>query len=91
MASLASRISGEPIGITTEGPSKSWAEEMASPTQPTNPPAPTMGLDGVNDMQTESRLDEPEYDVDVKLSEIMERQDANNPLYSVKRFEELGL
>ena len=32
---------------------------------------------------------EPEYDVDVKLSDV--QADPNNPLYSIKTFDELGL
>lgn len=34
-------------------------------------------------------LDEPEFDVNVKLADLQE--DPNNPLYSVKTFEELNL
>lgn len=34
-------------------------------------------------------LDEPEFDVNVKLADLQE--DPNNPLYSVKSFEELNL
>jgi ATP-dependent RNA helicase DDX19/DBP5 len=33
-------------------------------------------------------LREPDYNVEVKLSDI--QADPNNPLYSVKSFEELG-
>ncbi|KAI5290956.1 RNA helicase required for poly(A+) mRNA export [Ascosphaera aggregata] len=38
---------------------------------------------------TGDNLQEPEYDVQVKLSDI--QADPNNPLYSVKSFEDLGL
>lgn len=34
-------------------------------------------------------LDEPEFDVNVKLADLQE--DPNNPLYSVKTFDELNL
>lgn len=34
-------------------------------------------------------LDEPEFDVNVKLADLQE--DPNNPLYSIKSFEELNL
>ena len=34
-------------------------------------------------------LDEPEFDVNVKLADLQE--DPNNPLYSVKNFEDLNL
>ena len=37
----------------------------------------------------ESRLREPQYDVEVKLHDLQE--DPNSPLYSVKSFEQLGL
>lgn len=36
-----------------------------------------------------SALREPEFDVEVKLSDM--QADPNNPLHSVKSFEELGL
>jgi ATP-dependent RNA helicase DDX19/DBP5 len=36
-----------------------------------------------------SDLHEPEYNVEVKLSDL--QADPNNPLYSVKNFEDLGL
>jgi ATP-dependent RNA helicase DDX19/DBP5 len=34
-------------------------------------------------------LDEPEFDVNVKLADLQE--DPNNPLYSAKKFEDLNL
>lgn len=34
-------------------------------------------------------LDEPEFDVNVKLADLQD--DPNNPLYSVKSFDELNL
>ncbi|KAI9868028.1 MAG: RNA helicase required for poly(A+) mRNA export [Trichoglossum hirsutum] len=75
----------------------SWADETASPVV-TNP-APT-GIEGdaeVKDAQIDgagierggSMLHEPDYDVEVKLSDI--QADPNNPLYSVKTFDDLGL
>jgi ATP-dependent RNA helicase DDX19/DBP5 len=36
-----------------------------------------------------SELHEPEYTVEVKLSDL--QADPNNPLFSVKNFEDLGL
>lgn len=39
--------------------------------------------------EAESNLNEPEYDVTVKLADL--QGDPNSPLYSVKRFEDLGL
>ena len=46
--------------------------------------------DGANEPLRGSALqDEVAYDVDVKLSDM--QADPNNPLYSVKSFDELGL
>ena len=45
--------------------------------------------DGANEKQGGSTLQEPEYDVQVKLSDI--QADPDNPLYSAKSFEDLGL
>jgi len=36
-----------------------------------------------------SGLDEPQYEVAVKLADL--QGDPNSPLYSVKKFEDLGL
>jgi len=41
------------------------------------------------DAAGESELQEPDYSVEVKLSDL--QADPNNPLYSVKSFEDLGL
>jgi ATP-dependent RNA helicase DDX19/DBP5 len=80
----------------------SWADEVASPID-ANPTA-SIGnekkpehemvanipqTDGAGEPQGGSSLHEPEYDVDVKLSDL--QLDPNNPLFSVKSFEELGL
>ncbi|KAF2232280.1 DEAD-domain-containing protein [Viridothelium virens] len=46
-------------------------------------------VDGSSEPRGGSKLEEPEYDVAVKLSDM--QADPNNPLYSVKSFEELGL
>lgn len=45
--------------------------------------------DGASETLNGSKLQEPEYDVEVKLSDL--QADPNNPLYSVKSFDELGL
>ena len=45
--------------------------------------------DGAPAAQGGSDLHEPEYDVEVKLSDLQD--DPNNPLYSAKSFEELEL
>ena len=84
-------------------PSKtSWADEVASPVDsvpapsiPTDkkteePKEPTMPqTDGAGEHLGGSELHEPDYSVMVKLSDM--QMDPNNPLFSVKSFEELGL
>lgn len=45
--------------------------------------------DGASEDKGGSGLQEPEYDVQVKLSD--QQADPNNPLYSIKSFEDLGL
>lgn len=47
-------------------------------------------LDGASTWQNGSAgLDEPEFDVNVKLADLQE--DPNNPLYSAKSFDQLNL
>jgi ATP-dependent RNA helicase DDX19/DBP5 len=46
-------------------------------------------IDGASPLQQGSGLEEPEWDVEVTLAE--KQQDPNNPLYSVKTFQELNL
>ena len=45
--------------------------------------------DGAAEGKNGSDLQEPEYNVEVKLSDL--QADPNNPLYSVKNFADLGL
>lgn len=46
-------------------------------------------VDGASAEQAGSSLQEPEYDVQVKLADM--QADPNNPLFSAKTFEQLGL
>ncbi|EAS34824.3 ATP-dependent RNA helicase DBP5 [Coccidioides immitis RS] len=46
-------------------------------------------VDGASEDQRGSELQDSEFDVNVKLSDL--QADPNNPLYSIKSFEELGL
>ena len=48
-------------------------------------------VDGSVETQGGSGLQEPEYDVDVKLSDLQADADPNNPLFSAKTFEQLNL
>ncbi|KAI5286856.1 RNA helicase required for poly(A+) mRNA export [Ascosphaera acerosa] len=67
-------------------------DENAKPAPPQPQPAATPAaipqVDGAATTTGDS-LQEPEYDVHVKLSDI--QADPNNPLYSIKSFEDLGL
>lgn len=59
------------------------------PEEPADAKAIGGQTDGAPEAFGGSSLQEPEYTVDVKLSDL--QADPNNPLYSVKSFEELGL
>lgn len=81
--------------------SSSWADKVASPvdantksslgteTQAKESSLSMAQTDGAGEELGGSNLQEPEYDVEVKLSDI--QADPNNPLYSIKSFDELGL
>lgn len=70
-------------------------QEDSSPSKPTTQPEESSlakaQFDGATEFQAGSAnfLDEPSYDVDIKLSDV--QADPNNPLYSLKRFEDLGV
>ena len=77
-------------------PKASWADEVSSPAT-NNPPANitesssanTSQLDGATEPFMGSQLQEPDYAVEIKLADL--QADPNNPLYSVKSFDDLGL
>ena len=81
--SLASRI-------TRDTPVDPKAESFtpASATD-TGTDAAIAQTDGAPETMGGSNLEEPEYDVEVKLNDL--QGDPNNPLFSIKSFEELGL
>jgi ATP-dependent RNA helicase DDX19/DBP5 len=96
--SLADRISKpEPAA------GRSWADEVNSPADanpPSIPEQPTTTTtteantandqtDGAAEPFGGSKLQEPDYAVEVKLADM--QADPNNPLYSVQTFEDLGL
>jgi ATP-dependent RNA helicase DDX19/DBP5 len=57
---------------------------------PTESSLPAAQTDGATAEQAgSSTLHEPEYDVQVKLADM--QADPNNPLFSAKTFEQLGL
>jgi len=80
-----------PPNATPAKDSTSWADEVASPTVPTNVPdsIAESQSDGASGVLGGSSLHEPEYEVEVKLSNL--QGDPNNPLYSLKSFDNIGM
>lgn len=72
----------------TPGQKLDWAEEATTPVAEKGEKAEA-NTDGASSWLKGSGLDEPEFDVNVKLADLQE--DPNNPLYSVKNFEDLNL
>jgi hypothetical protein len=68
--------------------SDSWADQVASPTEKNNP-LDAAQQDGASEPQGGSGLQDSQYDVEVKLSQLQANTDS--PLYSIHSFEELGL
>jgi ATP-dependent RNA helicase DDX19/DBP5 len=82
--------------------STSWADEVASPATENPPPMTSTNgkqpeeasegngqVDGATEPFGGSGLQEPEFEVEVKLADM--QADPNNPLYSASSFEQLGL
>ncbi|CEJ56584.1 ATP-dependent RNA helicase dbp5 [Penicillium brasilianum] len=73
----------------------SLADRITKPDEASEPATTTTDTptkssdDGAGTALQGSALQEPEYQVEVKLSDL--QADPNNPLYSVKSFEDLGL
>ncbi|EAU31326.1 hypothetical protein ATEG_08153 [Aspergillus terreus NIH2624] len=63
--------------------------EESKPADSTQQPTDNGQTDGAPAQLGGSELHEPEYNVEVKLSDL--QADPNNPLFSVKNFEDLGL
>jgi ATP-dependent RNA helicase DDX19/DBP5 len=74
-----------PASIGTVGTEEKKPEEVKDGKMPQSIPQ----TDGAGEPLGGSSLHEPDYNVDVKLSDM--QMDPNNPLFSVKTFEELGL
>jgi ATP-dependent RNA helicase DDX19/DBP5 len=70
-----------------EAAAPSLADRITKDEAPEAPPAAQ--VDGAGEIKNGSGLEEPEFDVEVKLNDL--QADPNNPLFSVKSFEELGL
>jgi ATP-dependent RNA helicase DDX19/DBP5 len=73
---------------TTENPPVLEEKKKDEPTEDPDSVASAQN-DGANTYLNGSKLDEPEFDVNVKLADLQE--DPNNPLYSVQSFEDLKL
>lgn len=80
---VASPTTAEPQPVPTTAPASKAAEESEKPAD-----AEKSQGDGAGELFGGSDLREPDYNVEVKLSDI--QADPNNPLFSVKSFEELG-
>ena len=92
---MTSNGTGATTEPTLKGPS--WADdtnESASADAKASPGKEESGVaaaqsDGATENQKGSALIEPSYQVNVKLADL--QADPNNPLYSVKSFEQLDL
>ncbi|KAL8699795.1 MAG: hypothetical protein Q9224_001263 [Gallowayella concinna] len=84
-----------PVNADSEPVSPPTAPDRKdSPSKPDEPEESSLAkaqVDGATEFQAGSSnyLEEPSYDVDIKLSDV--QADPNNPLYSIKRFEDLGV
>jgi ATP-dependent RNA helicase DDX19/DBP5 len=87
-SSLAGRITKDDAPAPAPVEKQSWADETEEDAKKDSKPP---NLDGASSAQAGSALSEPDYAVQVKLSELQAQADPNNPLYSAKSFEELGL
>ena len=90
-------IESKPEVETESKPKSETKPETESKAESENEPKPEAKtdaieqsqLDGAGSAQNGSGLLEPDYKVEVKLSDL--RADPNNPLYSVTEFEDIGL
>ncbi|KKY25092.1 putative atp-dependent rna helicase dbp5 [Phaeomoniella chlamydospora] len=85
--SFADRLS-RPEASSTDQATTSWADEVNSP-MAEKEVAGAAQMDGATEPFGGSQLQEPDYTVEVKLSDM--QADPNNPLFSVKSFDDLGL
>ncbi|KAL4951487.1 ATP-dependent RNA helicase dbp5 [Aspergillus filifer] len=76
--------------MASDAPTGGSLADRVSKPEDTEPTTTDDGqTDGAAPHQGGSDLQEPEYNVEVKLSDL--QADPNNPLFSVKNFEDLGL
>ncbi|KAJ5290077.1 uncharacterized protein N7443_010330 [Penicillium atrosanguineum] len=72
--------------VETPSNGGSLADRVSNPAAPADAPP---SADAPQNATGDSDLHEPDYSVEVKLSDL--QADPNNPLYSIKSFEDLGL
>ena len=102
-----SQTNGNAAASTSTPAKFNWADEVTTPIEETKKPDITTSTtasqpqegeqsslsmsqtDGANLWIGGSSLAEPEFDVNVKLADL--QADPNNPLYSVKSFQDLNL
>ncbi|RDW81940.1 putative RNA helicase DBP5 [Coleophoma cylindrospora] len=90
--SLADRISKPTSPAAAAPASSSWADEVASPTGGAKEPTGSIEqsqVDGAGEPSGGSGLHDTQYEVEVKLSDI--QGDESSPLFSVNKFEDLGI
>lgn len=85
-------VPGDKPAAEVPAPITSWADEASEAAEPTAPaaaaaPAATTTTEATAEDKTD--LLESQYEVAVKLAGM--QGDPNSPLFSVKRFEDLGL
>lgn len=89
---LTSIDNARPTSSATTGIAKtsSWADEVSSPAVEEAPPTKMSQIDGASEpLGGNNFVENSGYDVHVKLSDI--QANPNDPLYSIKSFEDLGL
>lgn len=87
----AATVSFSPSPAATTPAKDSWADEVASPTEPKGEEGSLADAqtDGATEVLGGSSLHDAQYDVEVKLSDI--QGDVDSPLHSISSFEEIGI
>ncbi len=76
--------------VTDPAKTTSWADEVSSPIQEAAPPEEIKQTDGASEpLGGNDIVENSKFDVHVKLSDL--QANPNDPLYSIKSFEDLGL
>jgi ATP-dependent RNA helicase DDX19/DBP5 len=76
--------------VTDPAKTASWADEVSSPVREAAPPEEIKQTDGASEpLGGNDIVENSKFDVHVKLSDL--QANPNDPLYSIKSFEDLGL